>query len=444
MTQRKVGQDMVMRKKPSQTVVVPSRATESIQQQVFTKKSTPLSQTKKIEPSRQSYNYKDSNDEQFSEIFSPHHPARPPARGGILWFLSGIGIIVLIVTIISLFAKSTVTISLQETSLAIDTPITLYAEPSDGQIAFKTAKIVDKQSTIVSTTNKQSVSTFASGTVKLFSTSAKPIAIAAGTQLISTAKKTFVTKTKVTVPAGSVNKPGSVEVGITATVVGPDSNIKLDDLKIPSFPSIIARTTTEIVGGISGDQFLLTEPELTVAKTKLDSMIKNSNPAAYLSNQISKDFVLPESLLQVSEITYRTESTDIGVSVIAERTITGNLIDRETFHQFLINQLPESDTEFMDIYSDNDISFSLIPNLDINDNTTLHVQVKGSFTVRARFDESAVRTDIARVKKLAAQTTLRELPGVIFSDINIFPPWSGRVAGNVSAIIFNITYKSEK
>ena len=77
--------------------------------------------------------------------------------------------------------------------------------------------------------------------------------------------------------------------------------------------------------------------------------------------QIPANFMLPESLLQVSDITYKTESKNDGVSVIAERTITGNMIDKETFHQFLINQLPESEREFMKVHSDSAISFSLTP-----------------------------------------------------------------------------------
>ena len=443
MTQRKVGQDMVVRKKPSQTVRVPSR---EIKKEIpIERKPVLIAETsfhKKIvhEPVK-----KQSDDSMFSEVFTPRHSApQPPARGGILWIFSGIALIALIITIISLFAKATITVALAESVVPLDTSITLYSEPSDGQIAFKTAKIVDKQSTLVSTTNKQSVSTFASGTVKLFSTSAKPVVIAAGTQLVSTDKKTFSTKTKVTIPSGSVNKPGSVEVVITATVVGAESNIKLDDLKVPSFPSVIARTTTEVTGGISGDQFLLTEAELTAAKAKLDSVIKSSNPAAYLSNQIPESFMLPESLLQVSDISYHTESPDAGVSVIAERTITGNMIDRDNFHQFLINQIPESDREFMDVYSDKDITFSLIPNSISADNATLQIQTKGTFVVRARFDESAVRTSIARIKKGAALTTLRALPGVISSDLDLFPPWASRLPGKISGIIFNITYQSEK
>jgi hypothetical protein len=447
MTQRKVGQDMVVRKKSSQQVVVLSRAISQSREASVIKKPNLAVHSSVPKKIRQEpvYRYDDSVNETFKEIFSPHHPVqKPPARGGVLWLLSGIALIVLIVTITSLFTKATITLALQESVIPVDMPITLYAEPSDGQIAFKTAKITDKQATLVTTTNKQSVATAASGTVKLFSTSAKPITIPSGSQLISSEKKVFTTKSKVVIPAGSVNKPGSVEVVVSAAVAGSDSNIKLDDLKLPAFPSVIARTTSEITGGISGDQFILSEPELIAAKAKLDSIIKASNPAAFLANQIPANFMLPESLLQVSDITYKTESKNDGVSVIAERTITGNMIDKETFHQFLINQLPESEREFMKVHSDSAISFSLTPSSNEIDNSTLQIQAKGSFIARAQFDETTGRTAIARVKKTAANTILRELPGVVSSDLQLFPPWASRLPGKISGIIFNVTYQSEK
>lgn len=445
MNQRKVGQDMVVRKKPTQPVKVLSAAkTLSNRNSVVTAKTNLQHEYRAPVPSKKPAIYKPTfNQEKFSEVFSPHSSdaPRPPARGGILWLFAGIAVVALIVMIVSIFSKATIAVTLQERVVPVDMAVTLYAEPSGGQVQFKTAKIVDTQSTLVSTTNKQTVTASASGIVRLFSTAAKPVSIPAGTQLISTNKKVFATKSKVVIPGGSINKPGSAEVTISATVPGADSNIKLDDLKLPAFPSIIARTTTEVAGGISGDQFTITEPELIAAKAKLESIMKSSNPAAFLANQIPKDFMLPESLLQISEVTYRTESVEGGVSVIAERTITGNMIDKENFRSFLINQLPESERLFMQIYSDSDIMFSLASGLANTDNT-LPIQIKGQFTARAQFDESAARIAIARDKKAIANTTLRALPGVISSEITLFPPWISRIPGKVSAIIFTITYKN--
>ncbi len=435
---RKVGQDMVIRKKTSAPAKAPLLSRSNIPQKPIppVDVQTPI----RREPRR-------PDDAMFSEVFSPHHyqAPQPPARGGILWVFAGAAIIGLVVTVLSLITRATINITLQEKTYIVDMPVNLYAEPTEGQIAFKTAKIVDKQSVIVPTTQKQSTSVSATGTVQLFSSSAKPVTVPAGTQLVSTAKKTFITKTKVVIPAGTTKTPGSVKVVIVATVPGAESNIKLDDLRLPLFPQVIARTTTEVVGGISGDQFTLTEAQLTAARATLQGQIALSNPAAFLANQIPDNFVLPQSLLQVSEISYHTESVQNGVSVIAERTITGNMIEKDNFKQFLINQIPETDRPFMQVFQNDNISFALtstaVPAPSSVENITLSVHITGSFIARAGFNEPDIRTKIAHAKKSVAGQTLGSVPGVISAKIHMWPPWVRRVPNKVSAIIFKITYE---
>lgn len=435
---RKVGQDMVIKKKTStpREVSLPTRS---------------IPERKPLPPVRPSRTHDVSqhpaHEPVFSEVFSPRYfQEQRPARGGILWFFALGAIIGLAVTVLSLITHATIDVHVQEKTYSVDTSTNLYTEPTDGQIAFKTAKIVDKQSVFVPTINKQSASVSATGTVQLFSTATKPTAIPAGTQLISTAKKTFTTKSKIIIPAGTTKNPGSASVTITATVPGVDSNIKLDDLKLPSFPGVIAHTTTEVTGGISGDQFILNDAELTAAKATLEGRIANANPAAFLANQIPNNFIIPESLVQVSDTTYSTESGDNGVTVIAERSITGNMIDRDNFKQFLISQIPETDQGFMNVFNDDGISFALSSATSSgspsNDNKTLPVHITGIFIARAGFSESDVRTKIAHVKKTDATQTIQAIPGVISAQIHMWPPWIRRIPNKVSAIEFKTIYQS--
>ena len=462
MSQRKVGQDMIIRKKPlnaSRVVSAPAVRNPTQQPQVIEKvipkKAAPVPQIiqeeeKYIPMAREvGKRRNDAFFKQAEESFGNHH-TRPPARGGILWIFVGVAVLVLVTTILSLISRSTIDITLDESVYPIDTPITLYTEPTTGQIAFKTAQIVDKQSIIVPTTNKQIVSATAKGAVKLFSSNPKPITIPARTLLLSTTQKSFVTQKTVTIPAGTKDFPKSVVVEITASAPGADYNIKLDDLKLPAFPSILARTTTEISGGISGDQFILTEPELTAAKTSLQSMMQGTSPAAFLANQIPENFILPETLLQISPINYRTESVETGVSVIAERTITGNMIDKKMFQDYLENQIiPEQDRSFMDVTDITKIVFTLPPltmtpvaSSEIVPNNQLFIHATGSFIARARFDQTLARTKIAQQKKNAATTILQSIPGVINAEIRMWPPWIGRIPNKVSSIIFKPNYKN--
>ncbi len=462
MTQRKVGQDMIMRKKPLTATRVVSAApvrkiTQPTQtmQKIIPKRTVRapevVEEEKYIPMAREIRNQRnDAFFNQANNSFGNNHSNRPPARGGVLWVFVGVAMLVLITTIFSLISRSTIDVTLTESVYPIDTPITLYTEPTSGQVAFKTAQIVDKQSIIVPTTQKQTVSAIAKGTVKLFSSNPKPVTIPAGTNLLSTSQKMFITKKAVTIPAGTKDSPKSALVEIAASAPGAEYNIKLDDLKLPAFPSILARTTTEISGGISGDQFIITEPELITAKTSIQTMMQGTNPAAFLANQIPENFILPESLLQVSPIVYRTESVATGVSVIGERTITGNMIDKKMFQDYLENQIiPEQNRLFMDVIDITKINFALPPltmtpvaSSEITPSTQLFIRASGSFIARARFDETLARTKIAHQKKSAATAILQSIPGVIGANIRMWPPWIGRIPEKVSAIIFKTNYKN--
>ncbi len=458
MHQRKVGQDMIIKKQPSSTKKVVSHTPVQTKRVVAdTKPVVPM--RPKISPViHDEYSPKktplvNSFEKKHNDYYVPrpseHYESRPPARGGILWFFVGVAFIALVTIVMSLIAQATINLTINESSYSVDIPLFAYAEPMEGQIAFKTAQIVDRQSIIIPTANKEPISSNAAGIVKLFSSNTKQTVIPAGTRLISSTQKVYTTKKSVTIPAGTKENPKSAEVAIVAAAAGADFNTKMDDLKLPAFPLVVARTITEISGGVSGDQFVLSESELIAAKTSLQAIIQGTNPAAFLSNQIPKDYLLPKSLVQVSSIMYRTESVETGVSVIAERVITGNMINKKSFERFLQDQIiPESDRSFMEVVNSDMVNFELpplttIPSslVDSSQITQLPIRITGTFTARAIFDESLARTKIAEQKKASARTILMSIPGVLDADIDIWPPWIGRIPTKVSSIIFKITYQ---
>lgn len=376
-------------------------------------------------------------------IFSDSDPKKTSVRGGTLWVFVGIAIIGLFFAVVSAISHTIVHLGLQKTMYPVDMDATLSLELSSGQIAFKTAQVNDRQTIVVPTTEKQTINASATGTVRLFSSSTKPVTIPAGTILISTAQKKFTTKSGVIIPKGTTARPGSVDVIITATTAGADANIKLDDLTLPNFPSVTARTITEITGGSSGEQPILSDAQLTDAKTSLQAMMKNNHPATFLAHQIPEHYWIPESLIQVSDIAYHTEPVETGVMVVAERTITGNMIDRTALQEFLLNTVvPESQRSYVNIVDTESLELKPAQPLvtNITQNKTLTIYLSGSFTGQAVVDESSLRQSIARKKKNAAITTLRAVPGVTSVSIRIWPPWITHVADKVSKISFITSY----
>jgi hypothetical protein len=462
---RKVGQDMIV-KKPLQSGVVRVRqtsesvktTTQSEPRVTSTATSHRSNQTQsRIQKSIPTQSLKLNNEKLSSEYSSPiaglddisrnifhNSQQKSSVRGGSLWVVVGFAFVALVFTVFSLFRHATVHLELQKISYPIDITTTLSLEPDAAHIGFKTAHVKDRQTIIVPTTEKQVTNTVASGTVRLFS-SQKTTTIPAGTTLVNSAQKKFITTSKIVVPAGTPTKPGSVDVVVNAATAGVDANSSLDDFTLPQFPSIVARSITEITGGNSGEQPVLSDAQLTDAKASLQTIMKNNHPATFLAHQVPEQYWIPESLVQVSDIQYYTEPVSSGVMVVAERTIIGNMIDRKSLNQFLVDTvIPESHRSYMQIVEGNTVTITRPQPIADNTETatTLPVHLSGSFIAQATIDETTLRQSIARQKKTAAMTLLRSLPGVTAATIHMRPPWIGQIPDQISKISFITSYQS--
>jgi hypothetical protein len=360
--QRKVGQDMIRKKSSSQMGNVVVSVKPVVQKQPV------------IEIPRKTYVEPIRHQADLPVRMSSNQSTqpRPPAKGGLLWVLVGVAIIVLIFTLFSLAASASLTLTLKRSAITVtDQVINLSQEPAPDQVGYKTATITDRQSIIIPGQVQKPVSINATGTVKLFSTSSTKTSIPANTILTATNGKTFVLKKSVTLLAGSTEKPSSIETSIVATAPGTEYNIGRDDLKISAYPAIVARTTTDITGGFNGNQFSATESEIKSAEATLQERVLSSKPAVFLSKQIPADFLIPDSFIQVSPITFTTQSVTSGVEVIAERSITGNMINKKQLSNYLVQHLiSESDRTFMEVVDISNLTFVPVNLSDIGTTTT--------------------------------------------------------------------------
>jgi hypothetical protein len=465
---RKVGQDIIMRKK---TGTAPAAVNLSlhkpISQQPIARRSIPQSRPVEREIPRETYLHREIEQpvrEQkkaptntFGNLFKKSNPepvrdqefvrerfqqSLPPSRGGLMWFFVGIAVLILMVTVFSIISRARVSITLQESRYSINTPVTLYEEPAENQVGYKTATVVDKQSTIVPTTNRDNGGSAAVGSVKLFSTSGTTLSIPAKTVLISSSTgKKFTTDKKITLAAGSVKKPASADVMVTAMESGESYNIGRDDFTVEKFQNVTGRSVNDISGGSSNGKFILTPDVLLATQQQLATQIKMSDPSVYLSKQIPSNFLLLNTLTQTSEITFSQQSVATGVEVIAERTITGNMIDRAAVKQFLrYAGINETEQVYMEPTDISLVQISLQNTATtqsanpVVENKTLGVNVSGSFVARAQFDNDEILKNIAHKRKKEAQKILENIPGITNVSITMWPPWIGKIPNRSSAI----------
>ncbi len=447
MERRKVGQDMVVKKsghrldvsRKIETHQSPRRAEKPIQPVIQKIRPEPVPVPREKPQPR--------IDDSYTHTSHEYHRSQqqPPVRGGILWIFVSISILILVYSLSAWLAHATISVTLNQESYPINIPVTIFQEPADGQVGFKTARVTDTESIVVPSTTKQPITSNASGTVKIFSTLPAVTTVPAGTHLVSTSGKEFITKSAITIPAGSKTKITSKDVVITAVAAGADSNIGRDDLKLPAFPGLVARTTTDIAGGALGNEFTITDAQLAAAKSSLLDTLSGSHPAQFLAKQIPEGYIVPESLTTAEPVTFKTESVDTGVKVIGERAVTGVMIDQSLLEHYLdTNVIPVAERPYMHVSDMKNIviTYEATPTGSLDTLPSVSLHITGSFVAQAGITPDHVREITAAKKVFEARTALQAEPGVISSTIRMMPPWIRRIPTTISAISVAFQYQT--
>lgn len=423
---RKVGQDVIMKKPLQKTRAV--QGDHVVPREVFNHQKTHT-------PPKQS----------FYDLDRPHIPMlsqekKTPARGGLLWYVAGGLLFLLLILIASMLSKATLSLVLQQKDYPLNQMIVpLFTEPAIDQVGYKTVTATDRQSIRVPTTEQRQVTTFATGTVQLANTTTATITLPVGTVLVNTGGKKFVIKSKTTIPKGTVENPGIQNVTITATEPGDDYNGGIDDFVVTGFSSLRARATTEIAGGYNGKQSVMSESELTIAKTSLIARITSVRPEMYVGNQIPEGFLLPTSLVTVSEPVFSVIPHEQDVEVVADRTVTGILLEKENLTQYLEKTvIPQSDQAFTKIIDITGVEYVK----SVTNNSQFGLVVGGVVTTQAFVEPDIIKKAIVQKKRKEAIAITGSLPGVIDSSIQVRPFWLFKIPLKANHIDVKIRYTS--
>ncbi len=410
---------------------------------VFSSKQSDRPSNTYVVPSMPRPQKQSSVDDMELQSIRPTRQLLPPARGGMMWFFSAIALVVLIMTIFSLIARATVTITLKESEYVLNNNTVFYQEPVPGQVGFKTATITDTESIIVPSSNRDNSGSTAQGTVRLFSTGPN-VTIPAKTQLVSaTTNKKFITMAPVTIKAGSQKNPATAEISINAVEPGEQSNIGRDDFILDKFTTVSARSIDDITGGSSQGKFVLTSEQLETVKQQLADRIKLRDSSVFLSKQIPEDFLLLNSLTQATNLVFSEQSVEGGVSVIATRTITGTMVRKDDLNQYLKTIIiPESEQSFMTVTDISKILITTQTSLSQPIAETVPVQIIGTVIARAQIDQSTLLAIIIDHKKKAAKQVLANTSGIADASITVWPPWLSRIPNRISRITFTQSFQS--
>lgn len=162
----------------------------------------------------------------------------------------------------------------------------------------------------------------ASGTIVVYNAYSKdPQVLIVGTRFATPEGLIFKSTARVVVPGRTTDRPGSIDVPVTADEAGPKYNIGLTDFTIPGFAGgpkfekFYGRSKTEMKGGATGEGKVVGKEEADMLLGQLEGGMKNELKQKFESS-IPKEYIIFPSKF---EYTTAARITDPSVGSPAEK-----------------------------------------------------------------------------------------------------------------------------
>ncbi|MEK7649715.1 MAG: hypothetical protein AAB367_02000 [Patescibacteria group bacterium] len=348
----------------------------------------------------------------------------------------------------SIWWSSTLTlvVTKQEREFTIDQDVPLVVAAKE----FKT-EIVERGEG--SSTNVEAFSKRASGIVVVYNDySSEPQVLVARTRFQTAKGLVFRANNRVVVPGKKGDKPGSVEVEITADEPGEKYNVGFADFKIPGFAGtpkyekFYARSRADsagdIKGGAAGQGKVVGKAEAETLLKELEDKVR-ANLAAKLAGEVQGPYTLFPETIEVS-VTLRVTDPPVGApgdkffgEVRGEAKVLA--VDRAVFQAALANILFEDKSLIASFALPADMRPSCEkPKLDYAKSTiSCTVQGKVAF-------EGVVSVDEFRSKVLASKKAddLKDLlglyPGIKKIEETFRPAFLRRIPSRPGQLIIQI------
>lgn len=187
----------------------------------------------------------------------PLHLREKPPRFPWITIISIMLVIGISVGALFYFSAAKVTVTPNTITTAIQSSFTASKEGEGLTFQLVTAQKIASQN--VKGGSVKMASSTASGTITVYNTQTKAQRLVQNTRFATTAGLIFRTRSLVTVPAGTVAKPGSIKVKVYADQPGSSYNVGPTSFTIPGFAGtpqsaqVYGRSDTPMTGGATGN-----------------------------------------------------------------------------------------------------------------------------------------------------------------------------------------------
>lgn len=344
-----------------------------------------------------------------------------------LWVLLSL---LMYITIGVVFAKMRVEIYPKTFSLSLTETIELSKKNSPGKIPFSEISLSNKRSGSFLSSEKRSVESKAKGTITVFNKNSSPQILVAGTRFESALGKIYKIEKGIMVPAN-----GSIDVEVTAQVPGSEFNEEeLVDFTIPGFKeqhsskfkTVYAKSKTKIIGGFSGDTFVVGQDDIKNAES---SVLKD---AIFEASQSLKKKTPDDSFLLAESIKYKVleknSEPKLGQSgdkftINLAGSISGIVVNRESLEKALGKKIPDHDglSYHYKIKNLENIVFELS---DLKSGLSeLKLKVSGNAEFVGDINTDLIRDDVFEKKIKKSSVILEAFPVASKVKVGFHPFW---------------------
>ena len=252
---------------------------------------------------------------------------------------------------------------------------------------------------------------------------------------------------------------GSAEVTVEADKPGGENNIGMKDFTVVGFKGttkyskIYARSKTEMTGGFSGVQKVVSSTDLAKFDSELTQELKDALSRDIIS-QIPENYVLYEESIQhklepTAQVYINSNNSAEPNSAILRKkgSISAIIFDKGTLTRMIVSKtLPDLTDDLIKIVNLDSLVFSIPAEstFDQNTSTVLNFSLKGEVNLVWVFDENKLETELLGLSKRDAVTVISSYENIIKeANIKTRPFWNTKIPNDPGKVALINTLESQ-
>lgn len=373
-------------------------------------------------------------------------PMRPARRAPRFPYLTVIVVLIIIAgSAGALLYFSTASIEIVPNSVSAAVEGSFNAEATSGELPFKVITAQKVASQTVKSTGTKNVTSSASGMITVYNTQAKPQALVAKTRFQTSAGLVYRIQAPITIPGGSVDKPGSVTAKVVADQPGSSYNVGPSSFTVPGFAGtpqekqVYARSTTAMSGGASGS---------VPAVDPLDEVKARAALTTALAPDLEKSLEVPAGYVLIpgsATTTYQAlDSTPAGsgeVELKEQGTVSAVVFPNAALAKAIASSVSGMNYQGEPVMLSSTETLKLTPTSGIPDAgaSAFAFTLSGTAPLVYSVDESRIAAAVAGKARSAAEVALTNYPEVSRAIIVLRPFWKSSFPEDPASISVSVT-----